>query len=192
VIDDNSGIAYKITTDSGKDKYPQFVPPVIQPADCNCATGVWKKWKTKDENDIMSCTEIKTPILLQVESVENKQGLYKTINEIYFSYTPGFKGGKEGYFSSIKINKQIDIKYPQYTLNTTNDTSLCKNSDSSPATILFIIAIAVLIIGIMAGAIILFNLTTSHNDKIGYFAIACGIVSIILVGVSITMYKYNQ
>jgi len=180
-----------ITTDSVNAKYPELVPPVIQAADCNCATGVWKKHTSKDEKDITTCIGIKTPIIVQAEPVE-EPGVHKTISDIYFSYTPGFRGGKEGYFSSIQVNKQIDSKYPQYTLNTTNDTSMCKNSDNSSETILFIITISVFIIGIIAGMLNMNNIIPSHRVKIGYFAIICIIVSIILVSVSIMIHKNQQ
>ena len=130
----------QITTDfQCNKKYPIcFIPPIIQEAS-NC--------KCDDYNQQIICTtpsetQVKIPVVIY-------DGLLKPLNTIYFSFNPGFMGGKDGTFDSIKISNTwpSDVKDPYYDIITKHDDddNYCKNSQQMRVNIGMMIIFLVLI-----------------------------------------------
>lgn len=124
----------QITTDSGN----KWKPPVISPAqDCIC-----------DSHGMHNCssgssqTQVMIPVVLIPSSIPADQK-YRPASTIYFSFSPGYAGGKDGTFDSIPVTTTFPVDgKPSYTIQ---GTVKCK-SNPVLAIVLFIVAVLALVL----------------------------------------------
>lgn len=118
----------QITTDSSN----KWQPPVITPAqDCIC-----------DSNGIYQCNvRSKTEVMIPVVSLSD--GKTYPASTIYFSFSPGYAGGKDGTFDSIPVTTPYTEgdDHP-YIIQ---ETVKCK-SNPVLAIVLFIVAVLALVL----------------------------------------------